>query len=151
MGRLVSFTSLLLYPQGDSPTPTPFPLCRTLDGPQSRCIRYGEEKNFLPLLGIESQHLGRQGPSLVAIPTEPADCIYQVPFPERLFSLGWIVFIHAWTGVFCYTLSNFIRERYFLSFEKFLCIWSQSLFSGVLVVQVFWICLRNINSFAYLL
>jgi hypothetical protein len=36
----------------------------------SRCGRYGEEKNLLPLIGIESRLLGRPGSSLVAIPTE---------------------------------------------------------------------------------
>jgi hypothetical protein len=28
-------------------------LCGKLDGPQNRCERYGEEKNLLPLPGIE--------------------------------------------------------------------------------------------------
>jgi hypothetical protein len=34
-----------LYPRGKSP--------RRLGGPQGRSEHYGEEKNFLPLLGIE--------------------------------------------------------------------------------------------------
>jgi hypothetical protein len=40
---VVSFTSLLLYPGGNSPL---YPLCRRLGGPQSRSARYEVEVWF---------------------------------------------------------------------------------------------------------
>ena len=47
---IVSFTPRPLYPRWKSPRHR---LSRRLGGPQSRCERFGEEKNVLPLLGIE--------------------------------------------------------------------------------------------------
>jgi hypothetical protein len=52
---LVSFTPLPLYPQGKSPR---YPLNRSLDGPQSRSGRCGEEK-ILTLPGLELRPFGR--------------------------------------------------------------------------------------------
>jgi hypothetical protein len=46
----VSFTPRPLYPRRKIPQ---YPLGRRLSGPQSRSGRGGEEKNFLPLPGIE--------------------------------------------------------------------------------------------------
>jgi hypothetical protein len=48
---VVSFTSQPLYPQGKSPW---YPLDRRLGGPKSQSGCSGEEKNFQPLLGLES-------------------------------------------------------------------------------------------------
>jgi hypothetical protein len=63
---VVSFTLLPLYPRPSSPR---YPLYKRLGGPQNRTGCY-EEKNLLPLQGIEPRLLGRPPRSLVAIPTE---------------------------------------------------------------------------------
>jgi hypothetical protein len=54
-------------PQEKSPR---YPLDRRLGGPRSRTGSYGEEKNLLPLLGIEPRLLGRPARSLVVIQTQ---------------------------------------------------------------------------------
>lgn len=63
--RAVSFTPLLLYPQGRRPR---YPLHRRLGRSQNRSDRYGEEKKVFP--GIETPLLGRPAYSIVALPTE---------------------------------------------------------------------------------
>jgi hypothetical protein len=64
---VVSFTPLPLYSWGHSPQ---YSLHRRLGGPQSRSGCHGEEKNLLPLPGIEPQFLCRPAHSVVTIPTE---------------------------------------------------------------------------------
>jgi hypothetical protein len=60
---MVSFTPLSLYPQGNSP------LYRGLAGPRNLSERCGEEKNVIPLSGIDPRLFARRAHSLVAIPT----------------------------------------------------------------------------------
>jgi hypothetical protein len=52
-------------PPGKQP---PVLIYRRLGGPQSRCGRYGEEKNLLPPPGIVPRLLGREARGLVVIP-----------------------------------------------------------------------------------
>jgi hypothetical protein len=66
-GRAASFTLLPLYFLWNSPR---YPLYRRLGGPQSWSGRYVEEKNLLPLAGIQPRLLGCPVRSLVPIPTE---------------------------------------------------------------------------------
>jgi hypothetical protein len=54
-------------PPGNCP---PCQLYRRLGGSQSRSGRYGEERNLLPLPGIEPQFLNRSAHSLIAILTQ---------------------------------------------------------------------------------
>jgi hypothetical protein len=61
---VVSFTPLQLYLWGDS---RQYPLYGRLVGPQSQSGCHAEEKNLLPLLGIEPRFLGHLASSLVAI------------------------------------------------------------------------------------
>jgi hypothetical protein len=55
--------------RGISFTPQ-YPLYRRLGRPQSRSVPNREEKNFLPLPGIEPRFLGCPSRTLVDIPTE---------------------------------------------------------------------------------
>jgi hypothetical protein len=57
-----------------------YPLDRRLGGPQSRCGRGGEEKNFHPLLGIKPKNPDRPSRSPVATPTE---------LPRLTFFIHW--------------------------------------------------------------
>jgi hypothetical protein len=60
---------------GAAAIPT-YPLARRLGGPHYPLGRCGDEKNILPLPGIEPQFLGRPVHSLVAIPTEISQPLY---------------------------------------------------------------------------
>jgi hypothetical protein len=64
---MVRFINLPLYSRGN------IPLCllyMMLGGSQGRSERYGDEKNVLPLPGIELRMLSRSVHRLVTIPTE---------------------------------------------------------------------------------
>ena len=58
------------------------PLNRRLGGTLSPCRLLKQEKNLLPVPGIELQFLGRPARSLVTIPTEPS---WLSVFLEMLF------------------------------------------------------------------
>jgi hypothetical protein len=60
---VVSFTPQLFYVWGKSPQ---YPMERRLGGPHSQSGCFGEEKNLLPLLAIESQ-LSSPWPSLYSL------------------------------------------------------------------------------------
>jgi hypothetical protein len=70
---MVSFTPLLLYPQGNSS------LCNRLGGLQSRSERKGGLRNLLTLLGIKPQLFGSQTCRLVALQAKP----YRKPCLQR--------------------------------------------------------------------
>jgi hypothetical protein len=68
---IISFTLLVIY----SASPLrgqqgQYPLYRRLGGPQSQSGHYGEKKNLLPLLGIESWLVGLPACNLIAILSE---------------------------------------------------------------------------------
>jgi hypothetical protein len=63
---VVCFTVQPLYPQGKSPNYSP---TRRLGGTQTQTRHYTEQKNFLPLPGIQPQFLHCPNHGLVTTPT----------------------------------------------------------------------------------
>jgi hypothetical protein len=103
--KVVSFTLLPLCPQGKSPR---FPLDRRLGGPQSWPECCGEQKNLLPLAGIEPQFHGHpaSSPSLYQLSWQ--NCIQ-----HDLMDLRWSPY-------------NCIQWEMFITTH---CEWSWKLFS----------------------
>jgi hypothetical protein len=66
-GVEVCLYRLSLYPWKNTPR---YSLYRRLGGAQSRSRRYGEDKNLLPMPGIETRFLDRRARILVPILTE---------------------------------------------------------------------------------
>lgn len=72
--QAVSFTPRLLHPRGKTRR---YPSGKMLGGTPCRYETFGEEKNLLPLSGIEPRFIVCQGPSLVTIATEKPGRVYE--------------------------------------------------------------------------